>query len=237
MDGIVRPIVTSKTPRLGSLGIMSATRSDLTPLITALGMEDRHARPLYMSQLFMRDDGVFLTGPFMGAPYSVMILESLVAWGARQIVFLGWCGSISQDISIGDIIVPTLAWSDEGTSRSYAETTCASPSPSLSGNVRAALGSHALLFHDGAVWTTDAIYRETPDKVIHFREKGAVAVEMELSALFTVAEFLGISLAAILVVSDDLSSLSWQTGFKDKRFLDARIRLLPVLADILGGNP
>lgn len=233
MDGIVRPIVTSKTPRLGPLGIMSATHSDLLPLVSALRMEDRHTRPLYMSQLFMREDGAFLTGPFMGAPYSVMILETLVAWGARQIIFLGWCGSISPDVAIGDIIVPTLAWSDEGTSRSYIENVNASPSPPLADNLRLSLRDQSLPFHDGAVWTTDAIYRETPDKVAHYREKGAVAVEMELSALFTVAEFLGISIAGLLVVSDDLSTPTWQPGFKDRRFLDARSRLLPVLAGIL----
>jgi uridine phosphorylase len=236
MDGIVRPIVTPNTPRLGPLGIMSATRTDLSALKTELRLENRHARPLYMSQLFVRDDGVFLSGPFMGAPYSVMILETLVAWGAQQVIFLGWCGSISTAVSIGDIVIPTLAWSDEGTSRSYAEKPFAVPSASLSDNIRSALQSQALPFHEAAIWTTDAIYRETPDKVNHFQEKGAIAVEMELSALFTVAGFLGISIAAILVVSDDLSSLTWQPGFKDRRFLDARRNLASILSKLMGLN-
>ena len=45
-----------------------------------------------------------------------------------------------------------------------------------------------------------------------------MAVDMETSALFTVAGFLGIAAAAVLVVSDDLSTLSWRPGFKRPEF-------------------
>jgi purine-nucleoside phosphorylase len=205
-------------------------------LITALELENRR-RDLYMSHLYVRDDGVFLSGPFMGAPYSVMILETLAAWGAKQIIFLGWCGAISTSISIGDILVPTLAWIDEGTSQAYSSNLIASPSDAMTCSIKSALKSCALPFHEGAIWTTDAIFRETPDKVKHFQNKGALAVEMELSALFTVSAFLGVALSAILVVSDDLSSLTWKPGFKDKRFVDTRHRLAAVIAEICNQNP
>jgi uridine phosphorylase len=237
MTGIVRPIVTTHTPRIGPPGVLSATGSDLPALIAAMHLENRHPRSLYMSQLYIRDDGVFLSGPFMGAPYAVMILETLAAWGAGQIIFLGWCGAISPTVSIGDILVPTLAWIDEGTSGAYSSNPVASPSDTLSCGIKSALQSSALPFHEGAIWTTDAIFRETPDKVTHFREKGALAVEMELSALFTVSAFLGIALSAILVVSDDLSGLTWKTGFKDKRFKDTRHKLAAVIAQICEQTP
>ncbi len=231
MKGIVQPIVTPNTPRIGPLGVLSATRTDMPVLITALELENRR-RDLYMSHLYVRDDGVFLSGPFMGAPYSVMILETLAAWGAKQIIFLGWCGTISTSISIGDILVPTLAWIDEGTSQAYSSNLIASPSDAMTCSIKSALKSCALPFHEGAIWTTDAIFRETPDKVKHFQNKGALAVEMELSALLTVSAFLGVALSAILVVSDDLSSLTWKPGFKDKRFVDTRHRLAAVIAEI-----
>ncbi|MBI5593142.1 MAG: nucleoside phosphorylase [Deltaproteobacteria bacterium] len=237
MKGIVQPIVTPNTPRIGPLGVMGATRADLPALIAAMGMENRHRRSLYMSQLHVRDDGVFLSGPFMGAPYSVMILETLAAWGARQVIFLGWCGAISATITTGDILVPTLAWIDEGTSRAYSASPAASPSDALTLGVKSALQSSALPFHEGAIWTTDAIFRETPDKMAHFLNKGALAVEMELSALFTVSAFLGVALSAILVVSDDLSGLTWNPGFKDRRFKDTRHKLAAVIAEICGHNP
>ncbi len=231
MKGIVQPIVTPNTPRIGPLGVLSATRTDMPALITALELGNRR-RDLYMSHLYVRDDGVFLSGPFMGAPYSVMILETLAAWGAKQIIFMGWCGAISPSISIGDILVPTLAWIDEGTSQAYSSNLIARPSDAMTCGIKSALKSSALPFHEGAIWTTDAIFRETPDKVKHFLNKGALAVEMELSALFTVSVFLGVALSAILVVSDDLSSLTWKPGFKDKRFVDTRHRLAAVIAKL-----
>ncbi len=225
MKGIVQPIVTAKTPRIGPTGVMGATRSDLPALIAALQLENRHSRSLYMSQFHVRDDGVFLSGPVMGAPYAVMLLETLAAWGAREIIFLGWCGAISRQVRIGDILVPDLAWIDEGTSRAYSPgKTCQTSRPSapLTRRMTALLEKEAIPYHAGAIWTTDAIFRETPDKVKRFGGKGALAVEMELSALFTVSAFLGVALCAILVVSDDLSELSWNPGFKDKRFIETR---------------
>jgi purine-nucleoside phosphorylase len=74
----------------------------------------------------------------------------------------------------------------------------------------------------GAVWTTDAVFRETRDEVTRHQRNGVLAVEMECSALFTVGGFRGIEVAALLVVSDDLSSLTWRPGFKDPRFIRGR---------------
>ncbi len=74
----------------------------------------------------------------------------------------------------------------------------------------------------GPVWTTDAIYRETPKKVAWFREQGALAVEMECSALFSVAAFRNVEVAALLVVSDSLAAGNWDPGFARTRFKTAR---------------
>ena len=74
----------------------------------------------------------------------------------------------------------------------------------------------------GTAWTTDAVFRETREEVTHHQRDGVLAVEMECSALFTVGGFRGIEVAALLVVSDDLSSLTWHPGFKDPRFIRGR---------------
>jgi purine-nucleoside phosphorylase len=73
-------------------------------------------------------------------------------------------------------------------------------------------------FHSGKIWTTDALYRETRAKVEDYQKQGVLAVEMEISALFSVARFRQVELGAMLVVSDELSAFKWLPGFKDKRF-------------------
>lgn len=234
MDGIVQPIVTSRTPRIGPPGVMCATRTDLTDLAAAMNFEGHHHRTLYSSRLYFRKDGFFLTGSVTGAPYAAMMLETLAAWGARQIVFLGWCGAVSADAAIGDVIVPDLAWIDEGTSGAYLPGAASRPSPPLTRRMTDLLAKDGIPHREGAIWTTDAIFRETPEKVTAFRNKGALAVEMEVSALFTVAAFRNIEAAAVLIVSDDLSGLTWQPGFKDKRFIETRQQLIHTLADHFG---
>ena len=79
-----------------------------------------------------------------------------------------------------------------------------------------------LKFIKEKIWTTDAIYRETPEKVEFFRKKGAFTVEMECSALFAAAHFRNVEIAALLVVSDELKPTEWVPGFRTKEFKEAR---------------
>ena len=50
--------------------------------------------------------------------------------------------------------------------------------------------------------STDAVYRRIFRKEELWRENGAVGVDMETSAVFSVSSYLGISAAAILMASD-----------------------------------
>lgn len=52
------------------------------------------------------------------------------------------------------------------------------------------------------VISTDAVYRQTFYKERLWREKGAVGVDMETSALFSVGSCLGLQTASILIASD-----------------------------------
>jgi purine-nucleoside phosphorylase len=152
-----------------------------------------------------------------------MIAETLIACGARTLVFLGWCGAVAAEPAIGDLVLPTSALIDEGTSRNYLPgIDRVAPSDSLTRQVRGLCSAAGPALHEGPVWTTDAVFRETRDKVRDFRHRGVLAVEMETSALFAVGAFRAVDAAALLVVSDDLSTLSWRPGFKDPRFARGR---------------
>jgi purine-nucleoside phosphorylase len=84
------------------------------------------------------------------------------------------------------------------------------------------LTGRGVTVHEGLVWSTDAPFRETVGKVVKYQKAGALAVDMEISALYTVAAFRSILVAAALVVSDDLSSLTWVHGFREPGFGRAR---------------
>jgi uridine phosphorylase len=163
-----------------------------------------------------------LVGPAMGAPAAVYVLERMIAGGARHVIMIGLTGSISSSVRAGDLVVPDAARIEEGVSGHYHSGACTSyPGPRALAAVRAAAEAYGKSYHLGPIWTTDAVFRETKNKVTDYGGSGYLSVEMEASALFTVAHCRGIELAALLVVSDELFDLRWHHGFTRPRFLVA----------------
>ncbi len=238
-DAIVNPTKSKSSPDIGPVAVMAATEPDFHYLGQLLNFSKDDCQRLFMSRLYFdrRNPGGFsVTGPFVGAPYAVMLLETLIAWGARQIIFIGWCGAVSEKVKIGDIILPTSVYIDEGTSKHYGagdKSHLQADFPMVS-KARQVLDKNNCDFHEGAVWTTDAVYRETPPVVAAHQQNGILAVEMEISALYSAALFRGVDLAGVLVVSDELSSLSWRPGFKHARFVQSRKTTCRLVKELLG---
>ncbi|MBW2369080.1 MAG: nucleoside phosphorylase, partial [Deltaproteobacteria bacterium] len=214
------------SPDLGPLAVMVATEVDLKQLRSQLKLADPAGRPLFMSRVFhgQPPHPAAIVGPFMGAPYAVMLLENLIARGARRILFYGWCGSLCPDVRIGDVIIPTGAIVGDGTAGYYGADTgeTVQPAAAITDRIGRRLSQSGCTLHRGRVFSTDAIYQETPNLLTKIRKAGAIGIEMEASALFTVGRFRGVDVGAVMVVSDNLSTDTWQTGFKDPRFLEAR---------------
>lgn len=229
--GIVQPIRTANTPVLAPRVLLAATQVDVDFLARQVKPYVSRSRQLYTSRLIQAasdEEELTLVGPLMGAPYAVMLLETLMAWGAREFLFVGWCGAIDPGTAIGDLIWADAAHIDEGTSPAYGQQWqgWVKPSgPSLAQRAAGVLKDQDLELRRGPVWTTDAIYRETPAKVTRFQKAGALAVEMEVSALYSAAAFHGVSILALLIVSDLLADYVWRPGFKNDHFKRNRQRL------------
>jgi uridine phosphorylase len=236
-DAIIFPKRGKRSPQLGPVGVIAGTETDLTLLCSLLDFDKTKYQKLFTSRLYVSGQpnaDLSLSGPLIGAPYAAMILETLIAWGVRKILFLGWCGSISAKAKIGDIIVATSAIIDEGTSGHYTENDnrISFPSELMVAKLRAALDQKCLKYHHGPVWSTDAIYRETRDKVENYQRQDVIGVEMEISALFTVAKFRKVDMGAMVVVSDELAAFKWRPGFKMNEFKDGRAAACKVIRDI-----
>jgi uridine phosphorylase len=166
---------------------------------------------------------VTIVGPAMGAPYKIMVLEKLIALGARMALVLGWCGSLQSKVKIGDLVLPSYAVSGDGTTPYYSHgCLLPAPNPSLQTLLRNQVNSSTATWHQGSIFSTDAIYRETKGRVRHYQARGILAVEMEAAALFTVGHFRRVPVATLLVVSDELFTLSWRCGFNSPVFRQAR---------------
>lgn len=191
---------------------------------------------LFHSTLFSDPaSGRWLAGPAVGAPMAVLCLEKLIALGAGPVIALGWAGGLADDLAVGDILLPTSALSEEGTSPHYPLATAAVPAEGLLLHLEQELIAAGLKPRRGAVWTTDAPYRETIAKVERHRRAGICAVEMEYAALATVACFRGIDFVELLLISDLVrSDSSWQPAFNKADFRRRSRRLLELLFHHIG---
>jgi len=236
-DAIVRPVRGKNSPRLGDYAVMAAAEPDLHMLCGKMNLRENRFIKLLMSRLYVdkgQTENFSLVGPFIGAPYAAMILETLIVWGARKILFFGWCGAVSPDVKIGDIIIPTGALIDEGTSRHYnnGEDFCVRPQGHITEKIKEALSQSGISYHTGPVWSTDAFYRETSEKVRYYQSKDALAVDMELSALFTVGSFREVEVGGVLIVSDEISTCKQVAGFSRQCFKKSRADVCEAISSI-----
>jgi len=119
---IIRPRKGRKEAAIGSVAVMVAVEKDLTLMRRSMGIRGSASRRVLTSRLYEAVIGgrkITLAGPMVGAPYAVLILEKLIVLGAKRIIFLGWCGSVQEGLSIGDFLIPERGFIGEGTSRYY----------------------------------------------------------------------------------------------------------------------
>ncbi len=182
-------------------------------------------------------DGLFvLTKSPYGAPSAVILLEELIAFGVNRIVFVGYCGSIQDEVGLGEVVLPTYAVREEGTSYHYlpGREECR-PDRTLFGALGLKLQKRGVDATAGPVWTTDALYRETGKKIERYRGQGVLAVDMEISALFAVGALRRVGVVALLLVSDCFSCGRWTPGFFDPLVVEKERDISAVILDWVGG--
>jgi uridine phosphorylase len=169
----------------------------------------------------------------LGAPAAALVLEMLIESGAKDIILLGFCGSLSNRFQIGDTVSITGAHADEGTSRHYRPRRAFFlPSASLKEGLERALRARGLGFKTGEVVSTDAPYRETRSWLEKSRRRGAEVVDMETSAVFALAESRGVRAASLQIVGDELGSGKWRNGFSSALLAEAaKSAFVPFLFD------
>ena len=240
-EGLIRPLRRKRDPVIGPCAIMAMVKSHLDDFVRlgepSLGsLFDMDFFKLYRIKGH-QGKGLSLSGPFLGAPQAVMGMEKLIALGASKIWVFGWCGSLQPDLKTGDFVIPISAVSEEGTSRHYPINGIGPVADSaFVHELESALMANGHCFRPGIVWTTDAPYRETPEKILAFQQKGILAVDMEISALMTLALFRGARLAALFVVSDELYDLKWRPGFSRPLLKNRTHAAAKLLLDLVGSK-
>lgn len=237
---IINPGKERGEPELPASGLLCINPGDAKLLAERAVKMSGKRHFLFNSKLHIvsgpeRDSSFFVAGPTIGAPMAVMTLEKLIALGAKRIIVCGWCGSLNPQLKTGTILLPTWGLSEEGTSGHYPISGKAISSESLRTELSTIISNNQLSYTEGPIWTTDALFRETKVKVRDYSQKSILAVDMEFSALATVAIYRKIDLAAALIVSDQLWGEKWQPGFRDRQFRENAKKILNLLFNYTSG--
>ena len=153
---------------------------------------------------------VALAHPGIGSPLAAGLMEEMIALGGRKFIACGGAGVLESTLDVGDVLVPTAAVRDEGTSYHYLPASReVALQPDAITVIEAGLRERHVSYRLVKTWTTDAFYRETPARIAARKAEGCVCVEMETSALCAVAQFRGVKFGQLLYSGDDLSGTDW----------------------------
>lgn len=170
----------------------STTYSEVRGMLGVTG--DYHGKP------------VSVQGTGMGMPSTAIYVNELIDLGAKKLIRVGTCGSFQQHINIGDVVIGMSASTDSAMNRHIFEQKDYAPTATYTLLEKAVHKARAmnLKTNVGNILSSDSFYNANPDHWRKWAAYGTLAVEMESSALYTIAASRGVEALTILTVSDSL---------------------------------
>ncbi len=164
--------------------------------------------PVYVYRF--SDSDVLLTLGQIGCPACAGNLDLFNAMGINKVMFCGGGGVLDKNIEVGQLLLVDGAIRDEGFSYHYLPPSrCVYADSEVTNRIAGYLDENSISYIRGLVWTTDAIFRETADKIVKRKAEGAKIVEMEQSGCIAVAQFRGFAYGALIYGGDDVSQDEW----------------------------
>lgn len=164
--------------------------------------------PVYVYRF--ADADILITLGAIGCPACGGNLDLFHAMGINKVMFCGGGGVLDKNIEVGQLLVVEGAIRDEGFSYHYIEPSkYIYANPQVTETIVRYLEANAVSYLRGITWTTDAIFRETKERIERRKEEGAKIVEMEQAGCLAVAAFRGFAYGALIYGGDDVSGEEW----------------------------
>lgn len=166
---------------------------------------------------------ISVQGTGMGVPsISIYVNELIREYGVKNLIRVGTCGGMQEHVHVRDVILAQASCTDSSMNRHVFGGFDYSPIASFP-LLKAAYErgvEKGLKLHVGNVFTSDMFYRDDTSVTGLLMKYGVLGVEMETTALYTLAAQYGVHALTILTVSDHLltgeetTSEERQTTFK-----------------------
>ena len=150
---------------------------------------------------------VSVMGTGMGIPsLSIYVNELVSEYGVDTLIRVGTCGSFQSYLKSGDVVLAMTASTDSQINRLRFRGMDYAPAASFDLLLKAyqAANARGLDVHVGGILSGDSFYHDDPGWWKIWADYGALVVEMESNALYTLAAKYKASALSILTVSDSL---------------------------------
>jgi purine-nucleoside phosphorylase len=148
---------------------------------------------------------ISVQGTGMGIPsIGIYVNELISSYNVKNLIRVGTCGAIQDHVKVRDVIIAMTSCTDSAMNRltfpgfDYAPTA----SFELLKNAYDIGSASGLKMHVGSILTADMFYRDSMETVKKLAEYGVLGIEMETTALYTIASKFGVNALTILTVSD-----------------------------------
>ena len=178
---------------------------------------------------------ISVMGSGMGMPsIGIYSYELFKFYNVEKIIRIGSCGAYTKDLDLYDVILVSDAYSESSFAKAQSGFEGDITYPSLKLNQQIEENAHELDIPlvKGRIHSSDVFYHEASfsfEKV--YKEKQAIAVEMESFALFHNAKVLNKEAACILTVSDNLVTKEETTADERQNAFSRMMKLALSLAE------
>lgn len=171
----------------------------------------------------------------MGCPSAAIVVEELIQLDVKRIIRIGTCGGIAKYINALDMICALTSAPFDGTTRSYLRGEPVAPYATFK-ILRTAdevARNKGLKLYFGGIASVDVFYSPEPDYLTKLQTQGILAVEMETSLIYYLANRSSLETASFLLVSDLVGRGEEFTKFvSDEELRQGMDKLITLVLDV-----
>lgn len=167
---------------------------------------------------------ISVQGTGMGVPsISIYTNELIREYGVKTLMRVGTAGSMQKEVNVRDIVLAMSSSTDSSINKNIFNGKDYAPTASFE-LLKAAYDTAAekgITPKVGNVFTADSFYNEDPEVWKQYAKFGCIAIEMETSALYTIAAKYKVNALTLLTISDSMvtgeetTAAERQTTFTD----------------------
>ncbi|RUT78106.1 purine-nucleoside phosphorylase [Ancylomarina longa] len=153
---------------------------------------------------------ISVQGTGMGVPsISIYTHELITQYGVKNLIRIGTCGSFNHDVNVRDVILAMTSSTDSGINKNKFKGMDYAPCADFKmlSDAHQVATSKGIHVKAGNILTSDVFYHDlenNPEPFKIWADYGVLAVEMETTALYTIAARQKAKALSILTVSDHI---------------------------------